>query len=67
VAVTDSGSWREGREPVGELPGARGRGLGIIEGLMDTAEVAPGPRGTTVTMRRRLGARGDAVRGAGNR
>ena len=67
VAVTDSGNWRDAREPVGELPGARGRGLRIIEGLMDTVDVSRGERGTTVTMRRRLGARGDAVTSAGDR
>jgi anti-sigma regulatory factor (Ser/Thr protein kinase) len=58
---------RDAREPAGELPGARGRGLRIIEGLMDTVDVSRGERGTTVTMRRRLGARGDAVTSAGDR
>ena len=48
VTVRDHGSWRERR-------GAeRGRGLSIIDGMMDDVEVAPGPRGTTVRMRRRL-------------
>jgi anti-sigma regulatory factor (Ser/Thr protein kinase) len=51
VEVRDSGSWRERR---GE---ERGRGLRIMDGLMDDVELAPGPSGTTVRMRRTLGAR----------
>jgi anti-sigma regulatory factor (Ser/Thr protein kinase) len=48
--VRDSGSWREQR---GEN---RGRGLKIIEGLMDSVEVSTERDGTVVHMRRRLGA-----------
>jgi PAS domain S-box-containing protein len=48
VVVRDSGQWREQR---GEH---RGRGLSIIEGLMDQVEVAREGHGTTVRMRRRL-------------
>ena len=48
VTVRDSGSWRERRGI------ERGRGLSIIEGLMDEVEVTPGPRGTSIRMRRRL-------------
>jgi PAS domain S-box-containing protein len=50
AAVRDSGSWREQR---GEN---RGRGLKIIEGLMDSVEVSTERDGTVVHMRRRLGA-----------
>jgi PAS domain S-box-containing protein len=46
--VRDSGSWREKR---GEH---RGRGLSIIEELMDEVDVAAEENGTVVTMRRRL-------------
>ena len=50
VVVRDSGRWREQR---GEN---RGRGLSIIEGLMDEVELVREAHGTTVRMRRRLGA-----------
>ena len=48
ATVRDSGSWREKR---GEH---RGRGLGIIEKLMDEVDVAAEAGGTVVTMRKRL-------------
>ena len=51
VVVRDFGRWREQR---GEH---RGRGLSIIEGLMDQVEVVRGPHGTTVRMRRTLSAK----------
>jgi anti-sigma regulatory factor (Ser/Thr protein kinase) len=48
--VSDRGSWREPR-------GAeRGRGLRIIDGLMQDVEVLPGESGTVVRMRRTLAA-----------
>jgi anti-sigma regulatory factor (Ser/Thr protein kinase) len=47
--VRDSGSWRDKR---GEH---RGRGLRIIENLMDEVTVERDEGGTFVTMRRRLG------------
>jgi PAS domain S-box-containing protein len=50
ATVRDSGSWRERR---GEH---RGRGLSIIEKLMDDVNVAAEDDGTVVTMRRRLAA-----------
>jgi PAS domain S-box-containing protein len=51
ASVRDSGSWRESRED------HRGRGLKIIEGVMDSAEVTQSEEGgTTVRMRRRLAA-----------
>jgi PAS domain S-box-containing protein len=51
ASVSDSGSWREQRDE------QRGRGLQIIEGLMDDVEVARAPTGTVVTMRRHLAER----------
>jgi anti-sigma regulatory factor (Ser/Thr protein kinase) len=48
ATVRDTGSWREKR---GEH---RGRGLNIIEELMDEVQVAAQEDGTVVTMRRRL-------------
>jgi PAS domain S-box-containing protein len=48
VAVRDRGRWRERRDE------RRGRGLSIIEGLMDQVEVTRERGGTTVRMRRRL-------------
>ena len=48
VCVRDQGTWRERR---GEH---RGRGLTIIEGLMDHVQVTTEGDGTTVRMRRRL-------------
>jgi PAS domain S-box-containing protein len=49
ATVSDRGHWRERR-------GAhRGRGLNIIEGLMDQVEVSSEQGGTVVRMRRRLG------------
>ena len=52
--MRDRGSWRERRSE------HRGRGLRIIEGLMDEVEVATEADGTVVRMRRRL----DAARAA---
>jgi anti-sigma regulatory factor (Ser/Thr protein kinase) len=48
--VRDTGSWRDKR---GEH---RGRGLSIIEQLMDHVDVTAEESGTVVTMRRRLAA-----------
>jgi PAS domain S-box-containing protein len=50
ATVRDSGSWRERRDE------HRGRGLSIIEQLMDDVKVAAEEGGTVVTMRRRLAA-----------
>jgi PAS domain S-box-containing protein len=50
ATVRDSGSWRDKR---GEH---RGRGLSIIEKLMDEVQVTAEEDGTVVTMRRRLAA-----------
>jgi PAS domain S-box-containing protein len=50
ATVRDTGSWRDKR---GE---DRGRGLSIIEQLMDHVHVATEADGTVVTMRRRLAA-----------
>ncbi len=51
IAVRDSGSWR----PPSTRDG--GRGLPLIEALMDTVEIDRGTTGTVVRMRRRLGSR----------
>jgi anti-sigma regulatory factor (Ser/Thr protein kinase) len=48
LVVRDHGRWRA---PRGEH---RGRGLAMIEALMDGVEVTRGERGSEVTMRRRL-------------
>jgi anti-sigma regulatory factor (Ser/Thr protein kinase) len=50
ATVRDSGSWRERRDQ------HRGRGLSIIEKLMDDVTVTAEAEGTVVTMRRRLAA-----------
>jgi anti-sigma regulatory factor (Ser/Thr protein kinase) len=50
AVVRDKGSWRERRGT------HRGRGLKIIEGLMDDVEVTSEPGGTVIRMRRRLAA-----------
>ncbi|MEA2400046.1 MAG: hypothetical protein QOK00_449 [Thermoleophilaceae bacterium] len=49
ATVSDAGHWRERRGT------HRGRGLNIIEGLMDRVEVSREQGGTVVRMRRRLG------------
>jgi anti-sigma regulatory factor (Ser/Thr protein kinase) len=48
VAVRDSGQWREPRGS------HRGRGMMLMEGLMDSVEVGKGEAGTVVRMSRRL-------------
>jgi PAS domain S-box-containing protein len=48
ATVRDSGNWRERRNE------HHGRGLSIIEKLMDDVNVTAGAEGTVVTMRRRL-------------
>ncbi len=52
VTVRDRGSWREYRPPSDQ-----GRGLDLIEALMDDVTVETGDGGTTVTLRRRVAAR----------
>ena len=54
ISVRDFGAWRERR---GEN---RGRGLKIIEGMMDDVEVSRTSKGTTVNMSRRLDVRAAA-------
>ena len=48
LVVRDTGTWRPPNEE------GRGRGLTLMRDLMDDLEIDPAPRGTTVTMRRRL-------------
>lgn len=47
VTVSDTGHWRA----PSERASYRGRGLAMIEELVDTFTVDPGPTGTTVTLR----------------
>jgi PAS domain S-box-containing protein len=49
VTVHDHGRWREHRPPSDQ-----GRGLDLIEALMDDVQVQTGPAGTTVRLRRRI-------------
>jgi anti-sigma regulatory factor (Ser/Thr protein kinase) len=51
ISVRDFGSWRDPRR------GSQGRGLRLIDELMDSVDVDRGKAGTVVRMRRRLGAR----------
>ena len=50
LVVRDSGSWRDRRRKEG------GRGLLLMRALMDSVDVDTGSGGTTVRMRRRIGA-----------
>ncbi len=50
MTVTDRGRWREAR---GEN---RGRGLPLMRGLMEQVDVEPADGGTSVVLRRTLGA-----------
>jgi serine phosphatase RsbU (regulator of sigma subunit)/anti-sigma regulatory factor (Ser/Thr protein kinase) len=52
VTVSDRGRWRDARGV------NRGRGLPLMEGLMESVEVVPSADGTSVVLRRRLGTRG---------
>jgi anti-sigma regulatory factor (Ser/Thr protein kinase) len=51
LTVRDRGHWRDARGT------HRGRGLPIMEALMDTVDIHHSPDGTAVQMRRALGAR----------
>ena len=60
LKVSDKGGWRE------PVEGERGKGMGLMRGLMDTVTVTGAEGGTTVELRRRLGRDGSgAVRGGG--
>jgi PAS domain S-box-containing protein len=48
VTVRDFGAWRSGRAD------DHGRGLELMEALMDEVQVTPSPEGTVVRMQRRL-------------
>ena len=56
ICVRDSGTWR----PPHDEP-HRGHGLPLIRKLMHDVDVQPRAGGTTVVMRRRLGARAEAA------
>jgi serine/threonine-protein kinase RsbW len=51
VTIADHGRWRPPPPGPRDPEGRRGRGLVLIRALADSAEVSPGPRGTTVRMR----------------
>ncbi|MDT0530328.1 SpoIIE family protein phosphatase [Micromonospora sp. DSM 115977] len=51
VTCTDQGRWR----PPARDPGGRGRGLTMIRGLVDRAEVSHTDAGTTVSMHHHIG------------
>jgi GAF domain-containing protein/anti-sigma regulatory factor (Ser/Thr protein kinase) len=53
LRVRDSGRWRAEEERPD-----RGLGLVLMRSLMDQFQIAPGDRGTVVTMERRVGAQG---------
>ena len=48
ITVHDDGSWRPARQ------GDQGRGLSLMDALMDSVEVEREDDGTTVRMRRRV-------------
>ncbi len=54
IQVSDRGRWRPpgAADPGRAWPG--GQGLSVIRRITDELEIAPGPAGTTVTMRRAL-------------
>jgi serine phosphatase RsbU (regulator of sigma subunit)/anti-sigma regulatory factor (Ser/Thr protein kinase) len=52
VVIADGGRWRETR------PYGRGRGLQLMRSLVDEVDVLRGEDGTTVTLVKRLGAKG---------
>ncbi|WP_224403415.1 MULTISPECIES: ATP-binding protein [Pseudonocardia] len=51
MEVSDRGRWRD---PPTD-PGHRGRGIGMIEAVAEDVRVVPGPDGTTVSFRGRIG------------
>jgi anti-sigma regulatory factor (Ser/Thr protein kinase) len=51
LTVRDTGRWRASSPPPG------GRGIQLMQGLMDHVEIERGSRGTVVRMRHRLGGR----------
>lgn len=52
LSVADAGRWR----PPAEDPEGRGRGLLLMQAAMDSVRVRHGATGTTIDLRRRLGA-----------
>jgi len=60
ITVRDFGVWRERRGPGAGEAEARGRGLKIMEGMMDEVEISRSPSGTSVRMIRRLQVRAAA-------
>jgi anti-sigma regulatory factor (Ser/Thr protein kinase) len=54
ITVRDYGAWRPPRD------GDRGRGLSLMQALMDSVDVTPSPEGTTVELKRVLNGDGGA-------
>ena len=54
IRVADQGQWRLGGTAAPGHGWAGGRGLSVISQVTDEVSIAPGPAGTTVTIRRRL-------------
>ena len=52
IVVRDQGRWRDPRGV------NRGRGLPLMEALMDTVDVNRGDQGSTIVLRRALGVAG---------
>jgi anti-sigma regulatory factor (Ser/Thr protein kinase) len=54
IQVSDRGRWRSPRPPDPDRRWPGGQGLLVIRQAADELDIAPGPDGTTVTVRRRL-------------
>ena len=54
LTISDTGGWRE------PVEGERGKGMGLMQGLMDAVSVDGGKAGTRVELRRRLSPDGAA-------
>jgi anti-sigma regulatory factor (Ser/Thr protein kinase) len=59
LSVSDDGTWR-----VPAAPGDRGRGIPLIEAMVDRLVLSRGSRGTTLTMRRSVTSLGRSRSGA---
>ena len=61
ITVRDRGRWQDNRRSTRNSHDAdRGRGLTLMRAFMDDVEVSPSRSGTTVVLRRRLRAGGEA-------
>jgi integral membrane sensor domain MASE1/anti-sigma regulatory factor (Ser/Thr protein kinase) len=57
ITIRDHGTWRVSAEFFDARKSTAGRGLGLMNALTDTVQIASGATGTEVRLRRRLGAR----------